>query len=302
MRRRSNVQGVLMAVAFAAAGGVVAQDWEAVQIKAEPVHGNVYMLTGQGGNIGVSVGPDGILIVDDQFAPLADKIRAALGELAGDDDRARGLQFILNTHYHGDHTGGNVEFGPEAPIVAHTRVRERLETEQNIRGEVVPPSPPEALPVITFDESLSIHFNGEEIEVVHLPHGHTDGDSMVYFRGSNVLHMGDDFFNGRFPFVDLPSGGNVLGLRDNVAAVLEKMPDDVRIIPGHGAVGSKDDLKRFLGMLDDCIATVREGVEAGRSLADIQEAGLPDEYEGWASSFITEAVFTGFIYHSLFQR
>jgi len=303
MRQGVQMKRVSIAVAavLTVAGVVAAQNWDAVQITAEPVHGNVYMLTGQGGNIGVSVGPDGILIVDDQFAPLAEKIRAALGELAGDSG-GRGLQFILNTHYHGDHTGGNVEFGPEAPIVAHTRVRERLATEQHIRGEVVPPSPPAALPVITFDDSLSIHFNGEEIEVVHLPHGHTDGDSMVYFRGSNVLHMGDDFFNGRFPFVDLQAGGDVLGLRDNVAAVVEKMPDDVRIIPGHGAVGSKADLQRFVEMLDDCIATVRQGVEAGHSLAEIQAAGLPEEYDDWASGFINEATFAGFIYHSLFRR
>jgi glyoxylase-like metal-dependent hydrolase (beta-lactamase superfamily II) len=179
-------------------------------------------------------------------------------------------------------------------------VRERLATEQRVRGEVVPPSPPEALPVITFDESLSIHFNGEEIEVLHLPQGHTDGDSMIYFRDSNVVHLGDHFFNGIFPFVDLESGGNVLGLRRNIAKVLDALPEDVRIIPGHGPLTGREGLVRYLQMLDDCIAVVREGVEAGRSLQEIQNGGLPAQYDEWGG-FITAPVFIGFVYRSLFS-
>ena len=164
-----------------------------MQIKATKVAGNVYMLEGAGGNIGVSVGDDGILIVDDQFAPLADKIRAALKALAD-----KKLRFILNTHWHGDHTGGNVAFGPEATIIAHDNVRKRLSTEQKSRSSKAPrrASPKEALPVITFDQSLSVHFNGEEIRAIHYPQGHTDGDSVIFFTASNVVHLGDDFFAG----------------------------------------------------------------------------------------------------------
>src|SRR4026209_1900451 len=175
-------------------------DWSKVEIKSTKVNGNVYMLEGAGGNIGVSVGADGILIVDDQFAPLADKIRAALKSLGEGK-----LKFILNTHWHGDHTGGNASFGPEAPIIAHDNVRRRLATEQKSEffKRTTPASPKEALPVITFDKSLSVHFNGEEIKVIHFPQGHTDGDSVIFFTSSNVVHLGDDFFAGRFPFVDL---------------------------------------------------------------------------------------------------
>ena len=175
-------------------------DFSKVEIKATKVAGNVYMLEGAGGNIGVSVGNDGILIVDDQFAPLADKIRAALKGLG-----RQKLRFILNTHWHGDHTGGNVAFGPEA---TDHRARQRAQaalnrTEIEVFKSTIPASPKEALPVITFDQSLSVHFNGEEIRAIHFPHGHTDGDSVIFFTTSNVVHLGDDFFAGRFPFVDL---------------------------------------------------------------------------------------------------
>src|SRR5712692_12003121 len=202
-----------------------APDFSKVEIKVTKVGGNVYMLEGSGGNIGVSVGPDGILIVDDQFAPLADKIKAALKTL-GDGK----LKFVLNTHYHGDHTGGNVVFSPEAPIIAQTNVRARLSTEQKSKffKRTTPPSPKEALPVITFDQAVSVFFNGEEIKVIHFPHGHTDGDSVIFFTGANVVHMGDDFFAGRFPFVDLASGGNVEGVTKNVGDIISKLPAGVK--------------------------------------------------------------------------
>src|SRR5436309_3516227 len=193
------------------------QDFSKVEIKVEHAAGKVYVLYGAGGNIGVSVGEDGILIVDDQYAPLADKIRAALKGLGEGK-----LKFVLNTHWHGDHTGGNESFGAEAPILAQTNVRKRMAVEQHVMGETVPASPAKALPVVTYDHSVSIHWNGEEIHVVHYPHGHTDGDSVIFFTGSNVVHMGDDFFNGFFPFVDLASGGSVQGMAANVAQVLKR--------------------------------------------------------------------------------
>src|SRR5919202_1072085 len=228
------------------------------------------MLEGSGGNIGVSVGADGILIVDDQFAPLADKIRAALKSLG--DGR---LKFVLNTHWHGDHTGGNSKFGPEAPVIAQTNVRKRLATEQKIMGEVVKPSPKEALPVITFDDSLSIHFNGEEIRVVHYPYGHTDGDSVIFFTGSNVVHMGDDFFAGRFPFVDIDNGGDIEQLTRNVSDIIAQLPADVKIIPGHGPLSTLDDLKLFRRMLFETTAIIRKEIEGKRTLDQIKAGGLP---------------------------
>jgi len=165
-------------------------DFSKVEIKVTKVAGNVYMLEGAGGNIGVSVGDDGILIVDDQFAPLADKIRAALKGIAD-----KKLRFILNTHWHGDHTGGNEAFGPEAPVIAHDNVRKRMAVEQKseVFKRTTPASPKEALPVITFNQNLTVHFNGEEIRAIHFPHGHTDGDSVIFFSQSNVVHLGDDF-------------------------------------------------------------------------------------------------------------
>jgi len=283
-RRPSNVlASALLALALLPAARLSAQDrdFSKVEIKATPVAGKIYMLEGVGGNIGVSAGPDGILIVDDQFAPLADKIRAALKGISPGQ-----LKFILNTHWHGDHTGGNESFGAEAPILAQTNVRKRLSTEQTIRGEKIPALPAKALPVITFDESASVHFNGEEIQAIHFPHGHTDGDLVIFFLGSNVVHMGDDFFAGRFPFVDLESGGSVEGLIDDVGKVLARLAPDVKVIPGHGPLSTKDDLAKFHRMLVETSKIVHERMAAGQSLEQMQKAGLPDEWKEWGSGFI----------------
>lgn len=271
-------------------------DFSKVQIKATKVAGNVYMLEGSGGNIGVSVGADGILIVDDQFAPLADKIRAALKELGQGK-----LRFILNTHWHGDHTGGNVVFGPEAPIIAHDNVRKRLATEQKsvVFQRTTPASPKEALPVITFDQSLSVHFNGEEIKVIHYPKGHTDGDSVIFFTSSNVVHLGDDFFAGRFPFVDLESGGSIEGLIRNVGEIIGKIPADAKLIPGHGPLSTVDDLKSYHRMLQQTTEIVRQKMAAGKTLDQIKSEGLPAEWASWGTGFIKTDRWVETIYNSL---
>jgi cyclase len=277
--RSSPVVAVLL---FLLASPVVAQSFDDVEMKATHVAGSVYMLEGRGGNIGVSVGKDGILIVDDQFAELADKIRAALGEIGKGK-----LRFVLNTHYHGDHTGANPVFGVEATIVAHDNVRRRLlEPQQSPGGTRV--MDPAGLPVITYGESVTFHFNGEEIRVFHVPSGHTDGDSIVHFTGSNVVHMGDQMFSGRFPFIDLEAGGTVEGYVTNIERVLERIAgrDDVKIIPGHGPLSSPADLQALHDMIEETSVIVAHRVAEGKSLEAIQEEGLPEEYAAWDWRFI----------------
>jgi glyoxylase-like metal-dependent hydrolase (beta-lactamase superfamily II) len=256
--------------------GHAQRDFSNVEIKVIPVAKNIAMLEGAGGNIGVSVGDDGILIVDDQFAPLAEKIEAALATL-----NPGKLKFVLNTHHHGDHTGGNAVFGAaEATIVAHSNVRGRLVADENVV--------PAAYPVITFDESASVHFNGEEIKLVHIGPGHTDGDTIVRFTGANVVHMGDQFFNGGFPFIDLGSGGSVDGYIATVGLMLNEVSPDTKIIPGHGPLASFDDLKNFHAMLVETTGLIKKSMEGGASLDEIKAGGLPEKWASWGTGFINE--------------
>jgi glyoxylase-like metal-dependent hydrolase (beta-lactamase superfamily II) len=274
---------VLPSIALAQPAGV-----EKVQVKSLPVAGNVHMLVGAGGNIGVSVGPDGLLMVDDQFAPLAPKIHAALDKLS-----KKKLAFVLNTHWHGDHTGGNALFGKEGHLVAQTQVRTRLASAQA--------APKEALPVITYDDGMSLWFNGEEIKLTHLPAGHTDGDTMVYFTGSNVIHMGDQFFVDAFPFVDVESGGSVDGYVRNVERVLQTLPPNVKLIPGHGTLAGREDLERFATMLRDTVALVRGKRDAGKTLEQVKAEGVPEQYKSWGNGFIKTDMWLETIYRSLEQ-
>ncbi len=289
----------VLSLIFLSATNSWAQDYSKVEVKAEKVAGNIYVLLGAGGNIGVSVGPDGILIVDDQFAPLADKIKAALKTLGEGK-----LKFVLNTHWHGDHTGGNVVFGPEAPIIAHDNVRKRLSTEQRSEfwKRTTPASPTEALPVITFGHSLSVHFNGEEVKVIHFPKGHTDGDSVIFFTKSNVVHMGDNLFTGRFPFVDLESGGTVEGLTKNIGDIIAKLPAGVKLIPGHGPISTVDDLKAYHHMLLETTDIVRKKMAAGKTVEQIKTEGLPEEWKEWGTGYFKTDFWLETIYRSLAPR
>lgn len=280
--------GALLALAslpFASAVSAQDRDFSKVEIKVTPVAGKIFMLEGAGGNIGVSAGSDGLLIVDDQYAPLSDKIHAALKGLS--DGK---LKFILNTHWHGDHVGGNEIFGAEAPILAHTNVRKRMAVEQTVFGEKVPASPAKALPVVTFDDALSIHWNGEEIQAIHFPNGHTDGDSVIFFTGSNVVHMGDEFFNGMFPFVDIGSGGSVEGLTKNIGKVLDRLPADVKVIPGHGPLATKEGLANYHRMLVETSRFVHEQLAAGKTVEQIKATGFPEEWKSWGEGFIKPAL------------
>jgi len=253
-----------------------------VEIKTHKVAGSVYMLEGAGGNIGVIAGPDGLLIVDDQFAPLAEKIRAALRQI-----NPGPLRFVLNTHWHGDHTGSNAAFSKEAALVAHANVRKRLAAGmERLLGQPVPPAPREALPVITYESGVSFHFNGEEVRVVHFPTGHTDGDSVIFFTGSNVIHLGDDFFAGRFPFVDIDSGGSVEGLIRNIGEIIAQAPAGVKLIPGHGPVSTVDDLRAYHAMLRETTDLIRKRMKAGRTLEQLKAEGLPAQWKQWGTGFI----------------
>jgi glyoxylase-like metal-dependent hydrolase (beta-lactamase superfamily II) len=269
-------------------------DFSKVEVKSAKVAGNVWVLMGAGGNIGVLTGPDGLLIVDDEFAPLADKIRAALKGIAPDGK----LAFVLNTHWHGDHTGSNRIFGKEATIVAQDNVRKRLAVKQEIPGRTTEASPKEALPVVTFEDGVTVWFDGEEVQMIHVPHGHTDGDAVIFFKGSNVVHMGDQFFNGMFPFIDVDSGGDVTGYIKNVADIIAKIPAGAQIIPGHGPVGTIDDLKKFHAALVKTTDIVKSEIAKGMSLDDAKKAGLPAEYAAFATDFVTverwiETVYSG---------
>ena len=266
----------LLLSGISAAAPVLAQDdrFANVTIETVPVTGNISMLIGSGGNIGVSTGEDGLLIIDDQYAPLAAKIRAALSQLNPDAPK-----FLLNTHFHGDHTGGNADFGVASIIIAHENVRGRLVAEDS-------PSP--ALPVITFDDDVTVHFNGENITLIHMPRGHTDTDSVVMFEDSNVVHMGDHFFNGGFPFVDLANGGTVQGYLSNLEKALSWIDDDTSVIPGHGPLGSKADLLAFYNVVKDTSTTIRVMKSQGVSAEEAVTEGLSDEYESWGQGFINE--------------
>jgi len=247
-----------------------------VEIETIAVRGGVSMLTGAGGNIGVSSGPDGLLIIDDQYAPLSAKISSALDKLAGDQP-----QFIVNTHFHGDHTGGNVHFSTSGTIIAHDNVRARLAKDNESA---------KALPVITYQQEMKIYFNEEEIRIIHLPEGHTDGDSIVLFSVSNVAHLGDQFWNGLFPFIDLDSGGTVAGYILNVSESLKWIDEDTRIIPGHGKLATKKDLEQFYTMLTVTSSLVKNLIAEGLGLDDIIARGLGEEWATWGGWFIKEDI------------
>jgi cyclase len=292
---------VVAAGLFCALGIAAAQDhdFSKVEMKVTKVAGTVYMLQGAGGNIGASVGDDGIVIVDDQYAPLAPKIQAAL---KGITDKP--VRFVINTHYHGDHTGGNAYFQKQAPIIAHDNVRKRLETggAAGNRGSVHvdnKPADKEALPIITFDHDVTVHLNGEDIRALFFPAGHTDGDSIIFFPKSNVVHMGDDFVTYGFPFIDVDSGGSINGMIDGVEKVISQVPADVKIIPGHGPVSNLDDVRAYLTMLKSTRDVVENALKQNQSLDQMKQAKLLDPWKKYSGDFINEDVFLETLYNSL---
>jgi glyoxylase-like metal-dependent hydrolase (beta-lactamase superfamily II) len=284
-------------ITFALIASSQDRDFSKVEIKVIPVAGSVYMLQGAGGNIGVSVGEDGIVIVDDQFAPLAPKIKAAL---KGISDKP--VRFVINTHWHGDHVGGNAQFSNESTIIAQENVRERMKAGQKLMGNEVKPYPKEALPIITFNDRASVHLNGEDIKAIHFVAGHTDGDAIIYFTKSNVIHMGDDFVTYGFPFVDLESGGSVAGIIDAVEKVMSTAPPDAKIIPGHGPLSTVADMKPFLDMMKETRARVQAAMKQGKTLEQMQKEKILAGYEKWNGDFISTDKWIETIYHDLTDK
>jgi len=296
---KAHLAAVLVLAAPAATSALAQQqDFSKVEIKAEKVAEGVYMLTGAGGNIGLSVGRSGTYVIDDQFAPLTDKILAAIRAITPDP-----VRFVINTHLHGDHTGGNENLGKAgALVVAHENVRRRMSAEQFSAtfNRTTPASPEGALPVVTFTEAVTFHWNGDEIRVHHVAPAHTDGDSIVRFVKADVVHMGDLFFNGGYPFIDTSSGGRVDGVIAAAEETLAAIGEKTRIIPGHGPLATRADLQSYrdtLTLLRDRIAKLKA---EGKSRDEVIAAKPTADHDAkWGAGFMKGDTFTGLVYDSL---
>ncbi|TMA18181.1 MAG: MBL fold metallo-hydrolase [Deltaproteobacteria bacterium] len=289
-----------LVLALLAAGAASAQqrDFSKVEIKTVRVAGNVYMLQGAGGNIGLTVGDDGVAMIDDQFAPLSPKIHAAIEKLS-----PKPVRFLINTHWHGDHVGGNALFADTAAIFAHLNVRKRMQSGGKTPMMDIPPAEAKALPIVTFEQGLSLWWNGEEIRAIHVQPGHTDGDTVIWFTKSNVVHMGDDFFATGFPFCDLDSGGSVTGVLGAIDTVLGQIPKDAKIIPGHGDVSSVDDLRKYRSSLEEMVNAVKKGLAAGKSADQLKKDKVLAAWEpAWGSGFIKADMFIDTIARDLARK
>jgi glyoxylase-like metal-dependent hydrolase (beta-lactamase superfamily II) len=273
---------------------VTAQNRE-VKIKVNKLTDHVYMLTGQGGNIGLFVGDDGVFMIDDQFAPLTPKILAAIKTVTD-----KPVSYLINTHWHGDHTGGNLNMAKEgAIIVSHENVRKRMSMDQVVRGRKKKASPKKALPVITFTEDMMYHFNGDDVLITHVHDAHTDGDALVYFTKNNVLHMGDAYFQGKFPYIDTSSGGTIDGYIAGIQKALMLSNNETQIVCGHGKVSKKAEMKLYLQMLKTLRDRVAAQKSKGKSLKEVvANTSITKEYKSY-NGWITEERIKTAIYKSL---
>lgn len=256
----------LAVLVFGLAPSAISAAADEVTIHTVPVAGTVFMLTGQGGNIGLFIGPDGTFLIDDQFAPLTERILAAIKAAGGTQPK-----FLINTHYHGDHTGGNENLGRSGSLIfSHDNVRERLVSGSSLAAFKMqsPPAAPEGLPVVTFGDDLSFHLNGETVHAIHVPHAHTDGDSIIHFQAANVIHAGDIFFNGFYPFIDVDHGGSLKGMIQAVERILVLADDQTKIIPGHGPLADKAQLTQYRQMLEVAYERLKTLRATGKTVAE----------------------------------
>ena len=274
------------------------QDFDAVEIQTVPVAENIYMLLGEGGNIGVSAGEDGVFMIDDQFAPLTEKIRAAIATLSDEP-----IRFLVNTHWHYDHTGGNENLGEAGVvIVAQDEVYSRMSTEQFIEAfqREVPPSPPAALPVITFNDTATFHFNGQTMRAFHVEDAHTDGDTVIHFVEADVIHAGDTYFNGFYPFIDTSSGGSLVGMISAAEEILALSGEDTQIIPGHGPLSNREELEAYRQMLVDMRVRTESAIAQGLSLEEFLASDASADYdEAWGDGFLAPEQFLTILYEDL---
>lgn len=286
---------ILSSISFVAPAQDDAERFKNVEIKTVKVTEDIFMLLGEGGNIGVSVGEDGVFLIDDQFAPLTEKIKAAVSKLSD-----KPIRFVINTHWHFDHTGGNENLGKEGVVIlAHDNVYERMSKDAFIAAfnRKVPASPKVALPTITFNDTMTLHLNGHEIKAIHRSNAHTDGDSIIFFKTANVVHMGDVFFNGLYPFMDASSEGSVNGMIRAIEDVLPMMDDKTKIIPGHGPLASKKDLRAFRDMLVTVRDRMQKLIDQGKTLDEII-ALKPnaDLDKTWGKGFLNPDAFLNVLY------
>ncbi|MEO8103940.1 MAG: MBL fold metallo-hydrolase [Betaproteobacteria bacterium] len=281
----------LLALLALLSGAAHSQNVDKIEVRTEKLSATTYMLTGMGGNIGVSIGNDAVFVIDDQYAPMTPKITAAIKALTD-----KPVQFVLNTHWHGDHTGGNENFRQAgALIIAHDNVRKRLSSEQFLAhiNRKIPPSPEAALPVVTFSSDLTFHINGDEVHVFHVPNAHTDGDAIIHFRKGNIVHVGDIMWHNIYPIIDAKAGGTPEGMIAAVDRVLALSDEQTRIIPGHGPLAGKADLKAYRDMLATIAGRVKALVKAGRSLDEVIAAKPTAEFdERWGKGFFSATRFT----------
>lgn len=277
----------------------LAQGWDNVNIKTTKVEGNVYYLEGRGGNIGVLVGEDGVLLVDNQFAPLSEKIKAAVKEISDSE-----ISFLVNTHYHGDHTGGNENFKKDdVVIVAHKNVKARMATtfENTVLKRTMEAKSESFWPNMSIPmDKLGLSLFGENVDLIHVPGCHTDGDMIVHFKKANVLHTGDAFVRYGYPYIDISAGGTIDGFIAAQEKILSLINSETKIIPGHGQLSSKKDVEELLAMLKETRAIVANAKEAGTSLEDlIPQEPLKAYHEKWSGNFINSDLFVQTIYESL---
>lgn len=273
-----------------------AQEQE-VNIKSTNVKNDIYMLEGQGGNMGLIIGEDGAILIDDQFARLSDKIKAAIAELTD-----KPVRFVINTHLHGDHTGGNEAFTQTGSIiVAHENVRTRLSTEQfnKLRNQTTPPRPQDAWPVVTFTESMSLHFNNEDIQIIHTKNGHTDGDSFIFFKEANVVHTGDALRTGGYPYVDVSSGGSFQGLIDSTDELANLCNEETIVIQGHGPLSNKEEVIWVRDRLQTIKDILQAGIAEGKTADDLINEEVLKDFADWDGGFIKSNNFITIVYEEL---